>query len=60
LLKVASFISLTASPLGQARAGLDELRCDWLLGDPALGPRLGEVRRLNDNCTGLAQIVDRF
>lgn len=23
---------------------MDELRCDWLIGDPSLGPRLGEVQ----------------
>jgi hypothetical protein len=27
-----------------SRSGTDELRCDWLVGDEKLGPRLGEIQ----------------
>ena len=27
-----------------AASQMDELRCDWLIGDPSLGPRLGEIQ----------------
>lgn len=37
------FISQYSSRIASS-SGIDEIRCDWLVGDERFGPRLGEIQ----------------